>query len=159
MTSEPVNADNRYRLLHTMLRVRDLKRSLDFYTRLLGMQVFEQGDYPEGRFSLAFVGFGKEITSATLELVHNWDEKEPLDPGTGFGHFAIGVPDVYAMCERLGAEGVPIPRPPGPNMYKGRPTIAVIQDPDGYQIELLHSIDELIETKRLYIPDYGYVGV
>ncbi len=124
------------RLLHTMIRVRDLDRSIDFYTRLLGMQLLRRKDYPGGKFTLAFVGYGDEANNAVVELTYNWDQKEPYELGTGFGHLAIGVPDIYAACERLEQEGVSIPRPPGP-MKHGGSVIAFIEDPDGYKIELI----------------------
>ncbi len=125
-----------YRLLHTMIRVRDLKKSLDFYTRLLGMKLLRQKDYPSGEFTLVFVGYGDEASDAVIELTHNWGQTEPYDLGTGFGHVAIGVPDIHATCDRLAAEGVNIPRPPGP-MKHGGSVIAFIEDPDGYKIELI----------------------
>ncbi len=124
------------RLLHTMLRVRDLDRSLDFYTRLLGMKLLRRTDFPTGAFTLAFVGYGAETDSTVIELTHNWDQAEPYALGTGFGHLAIGVPDIHATCDALGREGVPIPRPPGP-MKHGGSVIAFIEDPDGYRIELI----------------------
>src|SRR2546423_11453255 len=101
----------RYRLLHTMIRVIDLEKSLDFYTRLLGMQLLRKKDYESGRFTLAFVGYGDEAASTVIELTHNWDQKEPYTLGSGFGHLAIGVPDIYGTCPRLPKEGVKIPRP------------------------------------------------
>jgi lactoylglutathione lyase len=134
---EPTAAIGRkYRLLHTMIRVLDLKKSLDFYSRLLGMKVLRQKDYESGRFTLAFVGYGDEASSTVIELTHNWDQKEPYAIGTGFGHLAIGVPDIYGTCARLAKEGVKIPRPPGP-MKHGGSVIAFIEDPDGYKIELI----------------------
>lgn len=126
----------KYRLLHTMIRVRDLDKSIDFYTRLLGMTVSRRQDYPSGEFTLAFVGYGDEAESAVVELTHNWGQEEPYDLGTGFGHLAIGVPDIYGTCEALAAEGVGIPRPPGP-MKHGGSVIAFVEDPDGYKIELI----------------------
>jgi len=125
-----------YRMLHTMLRVFDLERSIDFYTRLLGMKLLRRKDFEGGRFTLAFVGYGEEANHTVLELTHNWDQKTPYDKGDGYGHIAIGVPDIYATCERLEAEGVSIPRPPGP-MKHGSTVIAFIEDPDGYKIELI----------------------
>ena len=125
-----------FRILHTMIRVRDLDKSLDFYTRLLGMTQLRRKDFPGGKFTLAFVGYGGEANHTVIELTHNWDQEEPYDLGTGFGHLAIGVPDIYATCERLEAEGVAIPRPPGP-MKHGTTVIAFIEDPDGYKIELV----------------------
>jgi lactoylglutathione lyase len=124
------------RLLHTMIRVRDLDRSLDFYTRLLGMNLLRKKDYPSGEFTLAFVGYGAEDTDAVIELTHNWGQKEPYQLGTGFGHLAIAVDDAYKTCEVLAAEGVKIPRPAGP-MKHGGSVIAFIEDPDGYKIELI----------------------
>jgi len=127
---------SRFRMLHTMLRVRDLERSLDFYTRLLGMNLLRRKDYPTGEFTLAFVGYGDEASNTVIELTHNWGQKEPYELGSGFGHLAIGVPDIYGVCRRLEAEGVAIPRPPGP-MKHGGSVIAFVEDPDGYKIELI----------------------
>jgi lactoylglutathione lyase len=124
------------RLLHTMIRVLDLDRSIDFYTRLLGMNLFRRNDYPSGEFTLAFVGYGGEEDNAVIELTHNWGRTEPYEIGTAFGHLAIGVPDIHGACENLAKEGVKIPRPPGP-MKHGGSVIAFIEDPDGYKIELI----------------------
>ena len=124
------------RFLHTMLRVMDLDKSLDFYTRLLGMNLIRKRDYPTGKFTLAFVGYGDEEDSTVVELTHNWEQKEAYPMGGAFGHLAIGVPDVYKTCEQLGAAGVKIPRPAGP-MAHGGSVIAFIEDPDGYKIELI----------------------
>ena len=124
------------RMLHTMIRVFDLKKSLDFYSRLLGMEVLRQRDVPEGRYTLAFVGYGAEDTSTVIELTHNWDQKEPYALGTAFGHLAIGVADVYATCATLAKEGVKITRAPGPVKF-GTTVFAFIEDPDGYKIELI----------------------
>ena len=124
------------RLLHTMIRVNNLDNSIDFYTRLLGMKVLRRRDYPGGKFTLAFVGYGDEQSNAVIELTHNWDQEEAYDLGNGFGHVAIGVPDIYGTCEKLEAEGVKIPRPPGPMMH-GTTVIAFVEDPDGYKIELI----------------------
>jgi lactoylglutathione lyase len=124
------------RLLHTMIRVRDLDRSLDFYTRQLGMRLLRRTDYPGGRFTLAFVGYGDEAATAVVELTHNWDQAEPYVIGTGFGHLAIAVPDIVETCRRLAADGVPVPRPPGP-MSHGTTILAFVEDPDGYRIELI----------------------
>lgn len=126
----------RYRFLHTMLRVLDLEKSLDFYTRLLGMKLLRKKDFEGGRFTLAFIGYGGEEDHTVLELTHNWDQAEPYDKGNAYGHVAIGVPDIYAACERLEKEGVSIPRPPGP-MKHGGAVIAFIEDPDGYKVELI----------------------
>lgn len=125
-----------YRMLHTMLRVLDLDKSIDFYTRLLGMKLLRRRDVEAGRFTLAFVGYGDETDHTVLELTQNWDRSEPYDKGEAYGHIAIEVPDVYAACERLEAEGVSIPRPAGP-MKGGTRVLAFIEDPDGYKIELL----------------------
>ena len=125
-----------FRLLHTMIRVRDLDKSLDFYTRHLGMKVLRKQDYPGGRFTLAFVGYGDEKANTVIELTHNWDQAEPYAIGSGFGHLAIAVPDIYAVCKTMAAEGVNIPRPPGP-MKHGTTVIAFIEDPDGYKVELI----------------------
>lgn len=130
---------NRFRFLHAMIRVLDLQKSLDFYTRHLGMTLLRKSDYPEGRFTLAFVGYGGEESNTVLELTHNWDQKEAYVVGTGFGHLALGVSDIYAVCESLAAEGVKIPRPPGP-MKHGSTVIAFIEDPDGYKIELIEKL-------------------
>ena len=124
-----------WRLLHTMIRVGNLDRSLDFYTRQLGMALLRRKDFPEGRFTLAFVGYGPEDANAVIELTHNWDTTE-YELGTGFGHLALGVPDIYAACAALAAEGVKIPRPPGP-MKHGGTVIAFVEDPDSYRIELI----------------------
>ncbi len=127
---------SQYRLLHTMLRVFDLNKSLDFYTRLLGMTLLRKSDYEGGRFTLAFVGYGDESDTAVLELTHNWDQAEPYTIGSGYGHIAIGVPDIYGTCEKLRAEGAKITREPGP-MKHGNTVIAFIEDPDGYKVELI----------------------
>ena len=95
-------------------------------------------DYPEGQFTNVFVGYGSETANAVIELTHNWDQEEPYDVGSGFGHLAIGVPDIYGACERLEKAGVTITRPPGP-MKHGTTVIAFVQDPDGYKIELIEA--------------------
>ncbi|HJP21791.1 MAG TPA: lactoylglutathione lyase [Alphaproteobacteria bacterium] len=133
--STAVNSEG-FRFLHVMIRVKDLDKSLDFYTRLMGMQLTRKKDFPGGKFTLAFVGYGEEESNTVVELTHNWDQEEPYDLGSGFGHLAIGVPDIYATCEMLDGEGVSIPRPPGP-MKHGGAVIAFIEDPDGYKIELV----------------------
>ena len=126
----------RSRFLHTMLRVKDLDKSLRFYTEQLGMKLLRKRDYPTGKFTLAFVGYGDETDSTVIELTHNWEQAEPYSLGSGFGHLAVSVPDVYKACERLAAAGVKIPRPAGP-MAHGGSVIAFIEDPDGYRIELI----------------------
>lgn len=123
------------RMLHTMLRVGNLERSLAFYCDVLGMELLRRTDYPAGRFTLAFVGYGPESTHAVIELTHNWDT-ERYDLGNGFGHVALGVDDLYATCETLRARGARIVREPGP-MKHGGSHIAFIEDPDGYRIELI----------------------
>lgn len=125
-----------FRFLHTMIRVKDLDQSIDFYTRHLGMQVLRRNDYPEGKFTLVFVGYGDEKENTVIELTHNWDQDEPYEHGNAFGHLAIAVPDIYAVCEIMEKEGVSIPRAPGP-MKHGATLIAFIEDPDGYKIELV----------------------
>ena len=127
-----------YRLLHTMIRIRDADKSIDFYTRHLGMKLLRRKDYPDGKFTNIFVGYGDEDAETVLELTHNWDQEEPYDHGSAFGHLAVAVPDIYKTCENLAAEGVNIPRPPGPMKFGGGSThIAFIEDPDGYKIELI----------------------
>lgn len=118
-----------------MIRVGDLKRSLEFYTGVLGMTLIRQKDYPSGKFTLAFVGYGSEEDSAVIELTHNWDQ-DRYDIGNGFGHIALGVPDVAETCEAIRAKGGKITREPGP-MKHGGGIIAFIEDPDGYKIELI----------------------
>ena len=136
MSESNQEGDVQFRFRHTMLPVADMQRAVDFYTRLLGMKLTRRKDYPSGEFTLAFVGYGDETDSTVVELTHNWGQQEPYDLGTGFGHLAIGVPDIYKTCEALEAEGVSIPRPPGP-MKHGGSVIAFIEDPDGYKIELI----------------------
>ncbi|HUT41949.1 MAG TPA: lactoylglutathione lyase [Gammaproteobacteria bacterium] len=123
------------RLLHTMLRVGNLQRSIDFYTHVLGMRLLRQKEYPDGKFTLAFVGYGEERDNTVLELTYNWDT-ERYDLGKGFGHIAIEVDDVYKAVEDLQARGGKVIREAGP-MNAGTTIIAFIEDPDGYQIELL----------------------
>ncbi|UCE88906.1 MAG: lactoylglutathione lyase [Pseudomonadota bacterium] len=123
------------RILHTMLRVGNLERSVEFYTEVLGMRLLRRNDYPEGRFTLAFVGYGEESDNAVLELTHNWDT-DAYDAGTGYGHVAIEVDDVYGAAEQIRARGGRIIREPGP-MNAGTTILAFVEDPDGYPIELL----------------------
>jgi lactoylglutathione lyase len=130
------DSTDRYRMLHTMLRVMDLDKSLAFYTGQLGMKLLRKKDFPEGRFTLAFVGYGDEAGHTVLELTHNWDQKEPYVLGSAYGHVAIGVPDIYGACERMAKAGVKIPRAPGP-MKHSTTVIAFVEDPDGYKIELI----------------------
>lgn len=126
------------RLLHTMLRVGNLDKSIHFYTQVLGMRLLRTNDNPEYRYSLAFVGYGDEKDTAVIELTHNWDTTN-YDLGTGFGHLAIAVDDIYATCEQLRAAGAKITREPGP-VLGGTTEIAFIEDPDGYKIELIASL-------------------
>ncbi len=123
------------RLLHTMLRVGNLDRSIAFYTEVLGMTLLRRKDYPEGRFTLAFVGFGPESDGAVIELTHNWDT-EQYELGNGYGHIALEVDNVYEACEKIRARGGVITREAGP-MKHGTTILAFVKDPDGYQIELL----------------------
>jgi len=123
------------RLLHTMLRVGDLERSIDFYTGMLGMRLLRRKDYPGGRFTLAFVGYSDESQAACIELTHNWDTTS-YDLGEGFGHVAIGVEDIHATCDAIRAAGGRVVRAPGP-MQHGSTVIAFVEDPDGYKIELI----------------------
>jgi lactoylglutathione lyase len=123
------------RILHTMIRVGDLDRSLAFYTQVLGMRLLRRKDYPDGRFTLAFVGFGPESEQAALELTHNWDTRG-YDLGAGYGHVAIEVEDVYAACATIKQRGGTVTREAGP-MKHGSTVIAFVQDPDGYKIELI----------------------
>ena len=125
------------RLLHTMLRVGNLQRSLDFYTNVLGMTLLRQKDYPDGKFTLAFVGYGDESDTTVLELTHNWDT-ESYDLGNGYGHIAIEVEDAYKACEEIKARGGKVTREAGPMMH-GTTVIAFVEDPDGYKIELIQA--------------------
>lgn len=123
------------RILHTMLRVGDLDASIAFYVEVLGMRLLRKKDYEEGRFTLAFVGYQEEAEGSVLELTHNWDTAS-YDLGTGYGHIALEVEDVYAACERIRERGGKITREPGPMMH-GTSILAFVEDPDGYKIELL----------------------
>ncbi|MYZ45392.1 lactoylglutathione lyase [Schauerella aestuarii] len=123
------------RLLHTMLRVGDLDKSIAFYTDVLGMRVLRRSDYPEGKFTLAFVGYEEESTGAVIELTHNW-ETDKYDLGSGYGHIALEVDDAYAACERVKQQGGNVVREAGP-MKHGTTVIAFIEDPDGYKIEFI----------------------
>lgn len=125
-----------FHLMHTMLRVKNLDKSIDFYTRLLGMQLLRKNDFPEGKFTLAFVGYGPEQSTAVIELTHNWDETDGYDLGSGYGHIALGVRDIHGLCAQLEANGASIPRKPGPMMH-GTTHISFIEDPDGYKVELI----------------------
>ncbi len=123
------------RMLHTMLRVGNLERSLAFYTEVLGMRLLRKRDYEEGRFTLAFVGYGDEDSTTVLELTHNWDT-ESYELGNGYGHIAIAVEDAYQACEEIKARGGKVVREAGP-MKGGVTVIAFVEDPDGYKVELI----------------------
>ncbi len=123
------------RLLHTMLRVGDLEKSLAFYQDVLGMQLLRRHDYPEGRFTLAFVGYGPESQTAVLELTHNWDTAK-YELGTAYGHIALAVDDAAAACDQIRQRGGKVVREAGP-MKGGTTVIAFVEDPDGYKIELI----------------------
>ncbi|MEB3831303.1 lactoylglutathione lyase [Phormidium sp. CCY1219] len=123
------------RMLHTMLRVGNLEKSLDFYCNVLGMKLLRQKDYPGGEFTLAFVGYGDESDHTVIELTYNWGT-DSYDLGDGFGHIALGVDDIYGTCEQIKAKGGIVTREPGP-MKHGSTVIAFVKDPDGYKIELI----------------------
>lgn len=123
------------RLLHTMLRVGDLDRSLAFYTDVLGMKLLRRKDYPDGKFTLAFVGYQEESEGAVIELTHNWDTPS-YDLGNGYGHIALEVENAYDACERIKEKGGNVVREAGP-MKHGQTVIAFVEDPDGYKIELI----------------------
>ena len=123
------------RILHAMLRVGNLENSIDFYSQVLGMRVLRRKDYPEGKFTLAFVGYQNESDATAIELTHNWDTKE-YDLGAGFGHIAIEVDDAYIACEMVKKRGGRVTREAGP-MKHGVTVIAFVEDPDGYKIEFI----------------------
>ena len=123
------------RFLHTMIRVGDLDRSIKFYTEILGMKLLRKKEYPEGKFTLAFVGYGPESEEAVIELTYNWDRSE-YDQGDGFGHLAIQTSDAAAACEEIKKRGGRVVREAGP-MKHGTTVIAFVEDPDGYKIELI----------------------
>ena len=123
------------RILHTMIRVGNLDRSIAFYTEVLGMRLLRRDDYPEGRFTLAFVGYGEESESAVIELTFNWDTTS-YDLGNGFGHIALEVPDAHAAGDAIRRRGGKVTREAGP-MKHGTTVIAFVEDPDGYKIELI----------------------
>ena len=128
------------RLLHTMLRVGNLEKSLQFYCDVLGMTLLRQKDYPGGKFTLAFVGYGDESDHTVLELTYNWGV-ESYDLGEGYGHIALGVDDIYKTCEEIKARGGKVIREPGP-MKHGTTVIAFVSDPDGYKVELIQLKDK-----------------
>ena len=123
------------RMLHTMLRVGDLDKSIAFYCDILGMKLLRRKDYPGGEFTLAFVGYGDEKDNTVIELTYNWGVEE-YDLGKGYGHIALGVNDIYGTCDRIKAQGGKVSREPGP-MKHGTTVIAFVEDPDGYKIELI----------------------
>lgn len=123
------------RILHTMLRVGDLDRSIKFYTEVLGMSLLRRNDYPEGKFTLAFIGYQQESEGAVIELTHNWGI-ESYELGTGYGHIALEVNDAYAACAQIKARGGVVSREAGP-MKHGTTVIAFVEDPDGYKVELI----------------------
>jgi lactoylglutathione lyase len=123
------------RMLHTMIRVGNLEQSLQFYCDVLGMKLIRQKDYPDGKFTLAFVGFGDESDHTVIELTYNWGVEE-YEIGTGFGHIALGVEDIYRTCAAIKARGGKVTREPGP-MKHGTTIIAFVEDPNGYKIELI----------------------
>lgn len=123
------------RMLHTMLRVGNLDKSLAFYQDVLGMKLLRKHEYPDGRFTLAFVGYGDESDHTVIELTHNWDT-ERYDLGNGYGHIALEVEDAYAACEAVKAKGGKVTREAGPMMH-GTTVIAFVEDPDGYKIEFI----------------------
>jgi lactoylglutathione lyase len=123
------------RMLHTMLRVGDLEKSIAFYTEVLGMQLLRRKDYPDGKFTLAFVGYGDEADHTVIELTHNWDT-DAYELGNGFGHIALAVDDATAACAEIRRRGGNVVREAGP-MKHGTTVIAFVEDPDGYKIELI----------------------
>jgi lactoylglutathione lyase len=131
------------RILHTMLRVGDLDRSIGFYTEVLGMKLLSRKDYPDGKFTLAFLGYGRNPEHAEIELTYNWGV-DKYELGTAYGHIALGVDDIYKVCDQIRAAGGKITREPGP-MKHGTTVIAFVQDPDGYKVEL---IEEGSRTRR-----------
>lgn len=123
------------RMLHTMLRVGNLQQSLKFYCDVLGMKLLRQKDYPSGKFTLAFVGYGEETDHTVIELTYNWGV-EKYDLGNAYGHIALGVDDIYGTCDKIKSLGGKVTREPGP-MKHGTTVIAFVEDPDGYKIELI----------------------
>ncbi|MEG3847453.1 lactoylglutathione lyase [Microcoleus sp. herbarium19] len=134
-------------LLHTMLRVGNLEESLKFYTEVLGMKLLRQKDYPDGKFTLAFVGYGDESDSTVLELTYNWGV-EQYNLGDAYGHIAIGVDDIYATCDEIKARGGKVSREPGP-MKHGSTVIAFVEDPDGYKVELIQLKNQGNSTQKV----------
>jgi lactoylglutathione lyase len=127
------------KFLHTMIRVGHLDKSIKFYTENFGLKLLRKTDYPGGRFTNVFIGYGDESDNTVIELTHNWDT-ESYELGEGFGHLAFGIPDIYACCDKMRDDGVTITREPGP-MKHGTTVIAFVVDPDGYKIELIEKKD------------------
>ena len=134
------------RFLHIMLRVGNLEQSLQFYCEVLGMKLLRRKDYPEGKFTLAFVGYGEESDHTVLELTHNW-ETGHYELGNAYGHIALGVEDIYTACSHIEAKGGTIARPPGP-MKHGTTVIAFVTDPDGYKIELIQLKADSVNSQK-----------
>lgn len=124
------------RFLHTMIRVKDQTKAIEFYSKHLGMKVLRQKEYPDGKFTNTFMGYDDNPGSPQIELTYNWGKESAYELGDAFGHIAIGVPDIYGLCERLEKAGVPVPRKPGPMKFGGS-VIAFIRDPDNRSIELI----------------------
>lgn len=137
------------RLLHTMIRVGNLERSLQFYCEVLGMRLLRKKDYPTGEFTLAFVGYGDESETAVIELTHNWGT-DRYDLGNGYGHIALGVEDIYSTCEAIKARGGKVVREPGP-MKHGSTVIAFVEDPDGYKVELIQTQSLAAEPEKVTV--------
>jgi len=146
----------KFRLLHTMLRVKDLDAALDFYTGKLGMRLLRKTDFPSGEFTLAFVGYGDEESHAVIELTHNWGDHD-YEIGTAYGHIAIAVPDIYKACDELAAQGVKIPRPAGPMKHGGRP-IAFIEDTAVDPKHLPEFVPQFTEIMAKHGADAAYYG-
>lgn len=128
--------NNNFKYLHTMMRVNDLNESINFYSKIFGMKLLRKSDYPDGKFTLAFLGYGDEENNTVLELTHNWDQEEKYNVGNAWGHIAIGVENIYEFCRELEENNVNVTRKPGP-MKHGNTVIAFLLDPNGYQIELI----------------------
>jgi len=127
---------SKFRFMHTMIRVFDLDKSVGFYTQQLGMNLIKKTDYPDGEFTLAYLGYGEWESDTLIELTYNWERDDNYEIGEGFGHIALGVSDIYKICAELEEKGVEIVRKPGA-MKHGKTVIAFVKDPDGYMIELI----------------------
>ena len=126
----------KFKYLHTMMRVNDLDESINFYIKNFNMKLIRKSDYPDGKFTLAFLGYGSEDKNTVLELTYNWEQKEKYNLGNAWGHIAIGVDNIFDLCSDLEKKNVLITRKPGP-MKHGKTIIAFIEDPNGYKIELI----------------------